>query len=95
MRIAPKGEIQVFQRFERKKINKKLLNLHHATMISLGKIKYPTDYISDLVHLNESGQKKLIFGIRLHIINAGLKISLTKLNTHVSIFQNNLLIKQL
>ena len=88
MRIAPKGKIQVFQRFDKreirgsKKINKKLRSLHHASVISLGKIKYPKDYISYLVHR----QKKLFFGIRTVILsNAVLKINLTNLNYNTCI----------
>ena len=51
------------------KINKKLCSLHHASLISLGKIKYPKDYISDHVHLNESEQKKLFSGIHTVILS--------------------------
>ena len=63
--LLPRGKFKfskdlTYERYEaqRKKINKKLRSPHHASVISLGKIKYPKDYISDLVQLNESGQKK-------------------------------------
>lgn len=63
-----------YERFEaqRTKINKKLIIMKNASIIPLRKIKYPQDYVSDCVHLNDGGQKKLFFALRTAILTTKL-----------------------
>lgn len=55
-----------------KKINKKLYSLKTATVISTKKINHDKEYSSDLVHLNDSGQKKLFSLCEQHCWQQGL-----------------------
>lgn len=76
LEILPRGKFKyskalTIDRYnaQMQKINKKLRLHTNASVVSMKTIKYPADYKEDLVHLCESGQRKLFYIIRKIVLS--------------------------